>query len=42
MTEYIVDLESLILEAPNEEEAYEKARELISAGEVKICLIEEN
>ena len=42
MAEYIIDFASVILEASSEEEAYEKARGLISKGDIRICLIEEN
>ena len=42
MTEYIIDFESVILEASSEEEAYEKAKDLVENKEIEICSIEIN
>ncbi|GEM_PF-4949021 len=42
MTEYIIDFESVILEALSEKEAYEKAKELVENKEIAICSIEIN
>jgi len=42
MTEYIVDFECVILEASDCDEAFDKARQLISAGEVEIDMVSEN
>lgn len=42
MTEYIIDFASVILEASDENEAYEKARELIGSGEIEVDLIAQN
>ena len=42
MTEYIIDFESVIFEASSSDEAFDKARQLISAGEVEIDMIAEN
>ncbi len=42
MAEYIIHFESVFLWASDEQEAYEEARKLISGGDIKIDLIEEN
>jgi len=42
MAEYTIDFESVILEASDCDEAFDKARQLISAGEVEIDMIAEN
>ena len=36
MTEYIIDFESVILEASSSDEAFEKARQLVSEGDIEI------
>ena len=42
MTEYIVDFSSVIIEAHTEDEAYEKAKKLVSKRDIEICSIEKN
>lgn len=42
MAEYIIHFESVFLWASDEQEAYEEARKLISGGDIKVDLIEEN
>lgn len=42
MPEYIVDFESVNIEASDIDEAFDKARQLISAGEVEIDMVSEN
>ena len=36
MTEYIIDFASIILEASSSDEAFEKARQLVSEGDIEI------
>jgi len=42
MAEYWINFASIILEASSSDKAYEKAKKLVSAGEVEIDLICEN
>ena len=42
MAEYWIDFKSIILEASSSDKAYEKARKLVSAGEVEIDQIIKN
>jgi hypothetical protein len=42
MAEYTIDFASINLEASNSDEAFDKARKLVSAGEIEIDQIFEN
>lgn len=42
MKEYIVDLESLIVEAKDKSEAFNSVQRMIRDGDIKIDLITEN
>ena len=42
MKEYLIDFDSIIIEAQNEEEAYEKAQNYILRKEIRVCNVEEN